>query len=261
MTDDLKKTLTYLASKYETKEFLQKDPSSFMHNYTNYKEQECAAFIAANLAFGRRDQILKHINIILEHAGSSPIIWIKDKCYLSLFETSSKSFYRMYSHNSMISFFDTLNKIYIDYDSLGTYIKSKWETRPKDTRIFLTHIIQNEFSLDCNLIPHTTDSASKKLNMFLRWMVRDNSPVDLGLWSDWFNKSDLLIPLDTHVMQQSTAFGLIPPSKTGKTMAASLKTAITITQELKQVFEDDPVKGDFALFGLGVDEDSKKHLL
>jgi uncharacterized protein (TIGR02757 family) len=83
--------------------------------------------------------------------------------------------------------------------------------------------------------------------MFLRWMVRDDSPVDLGLWKDIIDKRTLIIPMDTHVMQEANKLGLIN-SKT-----ASMSSAMKLTAKLKEVFPDDPLKGDFALFGVGVD--------
>ena len=83
--------------------------------------------------------------------------------------------------------------------------------------------------------------------MFLRWMVRRGSPVDLGLW-DWADPASLLIPLDVHVMQEAAKLGLIPEGA-----AASRKTAERLTSALAQVFPGDPCRGDFALFGLGVD--------
>ena len=83
--------------------------------------------------------------------------------------------------------------------------------------------------------------------MFLRWMVRQNSPVDLGLWK-WADPASLLIPLDVHVMQEAAKLGLIP-----ETASASRKTAELLTSALNEVFPGDPCRGDFALFGLGVD--------
>ena len=99
----------------------------------------------------------------------------------------------------------------------------------------------------CHVVPQGKTSAAKRLCMFLRWMVRRDSPVDTGLWS-WAQPKDLLIPLDTHVLQESVKMGLLP-EKAG----ATLKTALTLTSELKEIWPDDPCKGDFALFGLGVD--------
>jgi uncharacterized protein (TIGR02757 family) len=82
--------------------------------------------------------------------------------------------------------------------------------------------------------------------MFLRWMVRTNSPVDLGLWADFIDCRSLIIPLDTHVLQQSERLGLI----TSKT--ASMTAARKLSAVLATIFPDDPLKGDFALFGHGV---------
>ena len=89
--------------------------------------------------------------------------------------------------------------------------------------------------------------ACKKLHMFLRWMVRQGSPVDLGLWT-WASAADLLVPLDTHVLQEAARLGLIAPDS-----AASAKTAIELTKKMAAVFPGDPARADFALFGLGVD--------
>ncbi|MCR5217463.1 TIGR02757 family protein [Treponema sp.] len=260
MTESLKNKLIALANKYENKDFLTADPSKFMHLYTNTSDIECAAFISANLAFGRREQILKHIQIILDAAGKSPCKWILDSEYKKFFPQNNKSFYRMYSNNSMLSFFDTLNSILKNHKTLGNFIKTLNCQNPspdlinlKDSKeeIHLCHKIAALFSQDCNLIPHTKDSACKKINLFLRWMVRDNSPVDMGLWT-WYKKTDLLLPLDTHVMNQATELKMLAPTSTGKVQAASFKKAIALTRSLQEVFPDDPVKGDFALFGLGV---------
>ena len=84
--------------------------------------------------------------------------------------------------------------------------------------------------------------------MFLRWMVRSGSPVDLGLWSDFIDRRTLIIPMDTHVVQEANALGLL----NGK--CASMSAARRLTARLAQVFPDDPMKGDFALFGYGVNK-------
>ena len=85
--------------------------------------------------------------------------------------------------------------------------------------------------------------------MFLRWMVRDGSPVDLGLWSDILDRRTLIMPLDTHVVQESLRMGLL------KSRTASMGTARRLTDAMLEIFPNDPLKGDFALFGLGVDEE------
>jgi len=115
------------------------------------------------------------------------------------------------------------------------------------SKMRLHTIIADSFPVDCKMISHSKDGAAKKLNMLLRWLVRDNSPVDLGLWT-WYDKKNLLIPLDTHVMQVAQSWNLI----TGK--SANLKTAVELSEKMKLVFPSDPTKADFALFGLGVNK-------
>ncbi len=243
-------TLRFLAQKYETADFLEKDPSLFMHRYSALSDCECAAFIAANLAFGRREQILSHVSQILSAAGKNLSSWIMDGKYADFFEDNQKSFYRMYTNHHMILFFDTLREILRNDDTLGSFFKRKWTEKSPDEK-YLHTVIASAFPSECILLPHSKNSAAKKVNMLLRWLVRDNSPVDIGIWT-WHDKKKLLVPLDTHVLQESANFGLFGDEcKTKK--SANLKTAEKLTEICAEIFPDDPVKADFALFGLGVD--------
>ena len=239
----LKAHLIALAQKYETPEFLTNDPAKFMHRYGNVKDQEAAAFIAANMAFGRRDQILSHVEAILSQAGAHPAHWIESGGYSSFFTQGPKSFYRMYTHDDFTLFFDTLKGILEKADTIGDAVRQRY------TGGFLHETLVSLFPTNCALIPHSKKGAFKKINMLSRWMVRQGSPVDLGLW-DWFPASRLLIPLDTHVMQEAHKLGLLG-SKT-----SSLSAAVALTELMREVFPDDPARADFALFGLGVDEAS-----
>ena len=82
--------------------------------------------------------------------------------------------------------------------------------------------------------------------MFLRWMIRKESPVDLGLWNNIIDQRTLIMPLDTHVIQEANRLGLI------KTKSTSMKVACELTEKLCKIFPEDPLKGDFALFGYGI---------
>lgn len=241
-----------------------------MHRYSSVREAEAVAFIAANLAFGRREQILSHVEQILESCGHSPCGWILSKKYNEFFPENEISFYRMYTNRDMRLFFDGLHEILEQSDTIGDFFEKKWKNSekksiengfckiqseagneeksknlPTEQKIFLHQVIASAFPDECRLVPHSKDSAAKKLNMLLRWLVRTDSPVDLGLWK-WFDKKDLLMPLDTHVMQQSNELGLI------SSKSANLRTAIELTKKVAGIFPGDPVKADFALFGLGV---------
>ncbi len=274
MEKALKDRLVVLADKYENAGFLEKDPSCFMHRYRQTEDQETVAFIAAALAFGRRDQILSHVEQILALAGESPSDWVASGGWEPHFPDSPASFYRTYSHAAMRSLFGTLQDI-LRQGTLGEYFRAKYldegeEPGGSGTSIMQRHpcqdgkgrnahaahlcqVIASCFPDSCTLIPKSSACAFKKLNMFLRWMVRDSSPVDLGLWA-WHDKADLLVPLDTHVMQEATRLGLLAPSPSGKVRAATLRCAEELTATMGEAFPGDPTRGDYALFGLGVDE-------
>lgn len=260
MNAELIEKLHYLADKYETAEFLEKDPAQFMHTYDDIKDVEVSAFIAANLAFGRRDQILSHVSAILEQSrikDGKLSGWVLSGNYRDFFINGKKSFYRMYSHDDMILFFDTLKMMMEKSGTIGEFVKTLWQEK-KNSGDFLHQVIAENFPDGCALVPKTKNSAAKKLNMLLRWLVRDNSPVDLGIWT-WFEKKALLMPLDTHVLRQSVNFGLLEKGKNGSMPSGNLKTVLKLTESMKIAFDDDPVRGDFALFGLGVAEAAGKN--
>ena len=245
--------LNALAEKYETHSFINEDPSQFLYKFQNQADTEIISFIAAMLSFGKRDQFIKKINYIVEKSESSPHQWIKNKHYLENFieidKTTSSTFYRFYTNQDMLTFFQELSEILENYQTFGDFIKAKYQKNPK---AYLDQLISESFPKS-KIVPKGKNSPNKRIQMFLRWMVRENSPVDKGFWT-WYPKEKLIIPLDTHVLQQSKKLGIIPEKAN-----ATRKTALVITEVLTSIFPGDPVKGDFALFGLGVNSSQQKN--
>ena len=128
--------------------------------------------------------------------------------------------------------------------SFGEYLKKKYE---KNRNMYLSDLISQSF-MKSKIVPKGHNTANKRVNMFLRWMVRKNSSVDLGLWS-WYSENDLIIPMDVHVLDESIKLGLID-----KKSQATRKTALLLTEKLKEIFPTDPCKADYALFGLGINK-------
>ena len=274
--EELKIKLRGLADKYEVASFTEEDPSQFLRWYQpeagwgSVADVEAASFIAAMLAFGNRKQFIPKIRSILETSDrslGSISQWLKQGKYTSDFPTGAAKFYRFYSFDDMQIFFGELADILNQAGSLGEFIKIKYKEgkafpslqpaarscatpsnggHPRNAPAVLHEILSSSFPKSA-IVPKGRSSANKRIHMFLRWMVRQGSPVDLGLW-DWADPASLIIPLDVHVMQEAAKLGLIPP-----TAAASRKTAEGLTAALKEVFPGDPCRGDFALFGLGVD--------
>lgn len=263
MTEELKNKLKYLAEKYEVSSFYDEDPSQFLNWYRNQEEVELASFVAALLAFGSRTQFIPKIRYIFELADKKGgfLLWIKERHFSSDFHNpngnDSSKFYRFYSWDDIRILFTELSSVLEKHESLGKAVKNSYEKNisafncksPVEKNQALLKSIQDFFP-NSAIVSKGAASANKRLHMFLRWMVRQNSAVDKGFWT-WFSPSDLIVPLDTHVMQESAKLCLIPAKAN-----CSFKTAVLLTEELKSVWENDPCKGDFALFGLGVDENA-----
>lgn len=250
--------LRTLARKYETKDFLTEDPSQFLYWYKKPVDTELAAFTAALLSFGNRKQFIPKIKYILSEADISGGIyhWIKNRDFEKTFSVSDNTkFYRFYSYRDMYYLFNRLF-MFLDVEkSLGIFFHTKYveelnridpdTNKPVQNPRHLIDVIADCFP-DCAIVPQTKTSAKKRLCMFLRWMVRTDSPVDIGLWP-WFSSRDLIIPLDVHVISEAQKLGLI-----AKDAPASRKTAEKLTETAREIFDDDPCRLDFALFGKGV---------
>ena len=231
--------LRELAAKYETPSFIEGDPSWWMHQVSGAANQEATAFVAQALAYGSRAQFMPKIGWLLERAGGDMDRWVRSGAFKAdLPAASSACYYRLYTVADVHAFLESYRCLLDGYGTLGAYVGSA-------TGIEAVDAITRWFG-DTAPVPKDTSSACKRVCMFLRWMVRDGSPVDLGLWAPQIDKRTLIMPMDTHVLQQSVRLGLLS-SKT-----ASMAAAQRLTARLAQIFPDDPLKGDFALFGEGV---------
>ena len=246
MKSEVKEFLISSAGRNENESFLENDPSQFMHKVNGERNREATAFVAAGLSFGSRKQFLPKIALILELSDGNVDRWVREGLFESSFPAGSTvSFYRFFSEGTMNAFFRTYRDILIAYGSLGECLKKNGVCdgfAAVEKIVGLFSGCAGEYSV----VPKNPRSACKRVCMFLRWMVRDGSCVDLGLWSDFISKKTLVVPLDTHVLAQAKKLGLL------KTKAASMSTAEKLTEKLKEVFPCDPLKADFALFGNGV---------
>lgn len=241
--ENVDQLLRRYAEQYETKDFLPADPSWFMHQVEGVTNQEVTAFIASCLSYGNRKQFMPKIQYILDVSGNNVDSWVRNGNFRESVPDDDKCFYRLYTRHTMHTLFLVIKQMLDEHGSIGNYVKRKasngFDAVEAITDYFASKGIET-------IIPKNTNSACKRVCMFLRWMVRDNSPVDLGLWKDFIDKRTLIIPMDTHVLQEANRLGLI----NGKT--ASMSAARKLTKRLSETFPDDPLKGDFALFGYGV---------
>ena len=231
MTEDIKTKLLECAETYHCTEFIANDPVQFPHRFSKKQDIEISGLLTAIMSFGNRKQILKKADELHVLMGDSPYQYVLSCLWKTDFPSNvSDSFYRMLSFADFHGYFQRLYIAYSQVDSL------------EDTLNLYPGIPMEKL---CAFLEVSPKSPQKKLNMFLRWMIRRNSEVDLGIWES-FDCRELIVPLDTHVCRVAHFFQLT------ETDTFSLKNARRITTALAEVFPDDPCLGDFALFGLGV---------
>ena len=232
MNPEIKRQLIEWAAYYESKSFITGDPIQFPHRFDRLQDIEIAGFLTAWISFGNRKMICQKADELLTLMKNAPFEYVMSKKWDSDFPSDDgKSFYRTCPKKQMFRLFEHLYMAYDNNSSLEMILQN-YAGSPRERL--------------CQWLGVSTKSPQKKLNMFLRWMIRKDSPVDFGLWQQMQAK-DLIIPLDTHVNRM--AFELELTDKN----TYSLKQAIKITESLKEIFPEDPCKGDFALFGYGVE--------
>ena len=233
ITENLKTRLIKAADKYEKPEFIKNDPIQFPHRFSSKCDIEISGLLTAIMSFGNRKQIIAKAEILHGMMCGEPREYILTRAYESHFPAGkTESFYRMLSYGAFRNIFDILYNVYSRFPDLESYLLT---------------LEGNPMERMCRLLGVSAKSPQKKINMFLRWMIRRNSPVDFGLW-EGFSPAELIIPLDTHVAQMARQTGITNAE------TYSLAAAKKITGTLNEVFPGDPVRGDFALFGTGVDD-------
>ncbi len=244
MTPDDASVLRRLADRYETAGFLEGDPSWFMHQVEGDLNREATAFTASALSFGSRPQFMAKVAWILERANCDVDAWIRRGAFSRDFRDGDQSpFYRFFTYGCMHSFFKAYSRIMEAHGSLGSLVRSRASTGLEAVKA-ITEAFREAGS--SGVVPMDAKSACKRICMFLRWMSRDGSPVDIGLWSGFLPKSTLVMPMDTHVVAQAKGLGLL------RGCSQSMCAARRLTAEMAKIFPGDPLKGDFALFGVGV---------
>lgn len=247
ISDSTRQMLLRNAEHYETAEFLVDDPSWWMHQVSGTENQEAMAFLASCLSYGSRKQFMPKIGQMLEWSGGEMHRWIADGAFEEQLRDGDKScYYRLYTKCCMNALLRAYKDMLSEFGTMGGFMRRNARDGFTALQALSSFFAAHDASA---VVPKDVTSACKRLCMFLRWMVRDHSPVDLGLWTDFIDKRTLIMPLDTHVLQQSVQLGLLSSG------TASMSAARKLTKNLSEVFPDDPLRGDFALFGYGVEHD------
>ena len=251
---DLADFLDAMAEKYNRPDFINNDPICIPHLFTQKQDIEIMGFWASMLAWGQRITIINKCKELIELMDGAPhqfIVGHQEKD-LQRFE---KFKHRTFNLTDTLYFIHFFNWYYKQYDSLETGFAAGIKVNDTNIKNGISGFHELFFSLEDypnrtrkHIPTPTRKSACKRMNMFLRWMVRqDNNGVDFGIWTS-IKPAMLICPCDLHVDRVARKLGLITRKNT------DWETAVELTENLKRFDSQDPVKYDFALFGLGIEE-------
>ena len=249
--DELKEFLDEKVELYNRPSFIESDPISIPHQYKKKQDIEIAGFLAATISWGNRKMILRNANRMMELLDHSPYEFIMNsgndememiKCFV----------HRTFNSIDLIYFLKALQNIYRHRGGLETIFMTNQTSDSLQPAIHKFRKIFFELAHEKQTERHISDpfrgSAAKKLNMYLRWMIRnDNKGVDFGLWKS-IPPSKLSCPLDVHSGNVARKLGMLERKQNDS------KAVTELDNFLRSLDKQDPVKYDFALFGLGAFE-------
>jgi uncharacterized protein (TIGR02757 family) len=250
---ELKDFLDEKVELYNNPNFIESDPVQIPHLFSLKEDIEIAGFLSATIAWGNRKMIIKNSHRMMELMGNAPYDFVMSHSEKDL-EQLESFVHRTFNGQDFSTFIRSLKHIYKNHGGLETVF-----TQSEGIEAVSTQRSIHEFKKIFFEIPHQyrtqkhisdplNNSAAKRINMYLRWMIRqDNKGVDLGIWKS-ISPAALSCPLDVHSGNVARKLGLLTRKQNdGKALAE-------LDLQLRKLDSNDPVKYDFALFGLGVFE-------
>ncbi len=256
MNSDKQKLKDFLESKvgqYNSIRFIETDPISIPHLFNKKEDVEIAGFMAATIAWGQRTTIISNAKKLMQWMDGTPHDFIMNFSEKDLLPFNA-FVHRTFNSQDCIHFLWALKNLYQNYGGLENAFCSGFSSDEADTKnailLFRQRFLQLEHPqrIEKHLANPDKKSSAKRLNMFLRWMVRtDNKGVDFGIWKQ-IKPAQLICPLDVHSGRVARKLGLLDR------MANDWQAAEELSQNLRRFDPNDPIKYDYALFGLGVFE-------
>lgn len=247
---DIKDLLDEEVIRINRPEFIDADPVQFPRRFERKEDIEIMSFLSSILAWGNRKMICRDIERLISLMNGEPFLYVQEEGYEDL--DPSQNIHRTFFGRHLQYFLRGLREVYKRYGTLDAFSSAvkageaeapSWYFVEKLQKI-MCDVNSGEMCSEC-LPTQLGLTALKRINMALRWLVRDDGIVDMGLWKS-IPKSKLFIPLDVHVGNVSRELGLLTRR------ANDRKSVEQLTQVLREMRPDDPVVYDFALFGIGV---------
>ncbi|BBB33087.1 conserved hypothetical protein [Thermotomaculum hydrothermale] len=247
MNKEFKVVLDKLYNEMNSIEKVKNDPVSFPHKFKDEKDIEVSAFISACFAFGSVKKILETLDKIFKTMNFEPYHYLKNIDKKGIKEDFRGFVYRFVDENSIIEFLNSLSSVLKRKGRLIDLAEKNIIQTAENIFLEINSFADYpDLIKKSNLLPDIRKkSPCKRLNLFFRWMVRKDN-VDFGLWRDKIKPSQLIIPLDTHILRISKRLGLTDRRD------SSLKTALDISNSLKKFNPQDPIRYDFSLCHTGI---------
>ena len=245
---EIKTFLDNMAAKFNVPEFIEQDPVQYPRRYKRIQDIEISAFLTATISWGKRSIILKSARRMHEIMGTSPYDYVMSKGYEHL---GSANIHRTFFEDDMAFICRGLRNLYLQFHSCEALFcseKQKSRTLWDGLAKFRSYIEEANNGYPPKSMRHISNpqstSACKRLHLALRWLVRKDNIVDLGIWRN-ITPSELMIPLDVHVGNTARKLGLLRRRQNDRIAVEELTTY------LRTLNPEDPVLYDFALFGVG----------
>ncbi len=259
LSSDLQELLDQKFEQFNQPNFIENDPIQIPHRFSQKQDIEIAGLFSAVLAWGLRKTIIAKCSDLLQRMDNAPYDFIRNHTPNDL-KNFTDFKHRTFNPTDTLYFIHFLRQHYEKSDSLETAFllanssKNQSQNLPETVEIYLIQFYNYFVSLPDfpdrtkkHISSPAKKSACKRMNMFLRWMVRnDNKGVDFGIWKN-LKTSQLVCPLDVHVDKVARKLGLISRKPT------DWRTALELTENLRKFDAQDPIKYDFALFGMGLE--------
>ncbi len=247
---ELKDFLDEKVIQYNNFDFIESDPIQIPHSFSQKEDIEIAGFLSATIAWGNRKMIINNSKKLMDLMGNSPYDFVMSHSEDNL-DSLDNFVHRTFNAIDAKTFIKSLQHIYKNHNGLEAVFSKNQEENSMQKSIHEFKKIFFEVEHQQRTQKHISDplnnSAAKRINMYLRWMVRNDNKVDFGIWKT-IPTSKLSCPLDVHSGNVARKLGLLKRKQNDGKALAELDLA------LRKLDENDPVKYDFALFGLGVFE-------
>lgn len=248
--NDLRELLDSEAARINSPAFIGADPVQFPRRYSSTADIEIAALLSATIAWGNRKMICSDCNKMLALMDNQPHSYVLDEGYEDL---PDMNIHRTFFARDLRHWLRGLRRIYARYATLADFAVAEKIAASETPAWKLVEALNRELSeanggmANSRCLPQNLAStALKRVNMALRWLVRDDGIVDIGIWRHFLAPSQLYIPLDVHVGDTARELGLVTRK------ANDRRTVIDLTAALRHFRPDDPVIYDYALFGIGM---------